>query len=111
MKNKLLQPIFIVYIFSFANCKGQPTFGENYLQVNKVIELPNVKGRLDHLDINLKDQVLYLSALGNNTVEAIDLEKSEIIHSITGLDEPQGVGYIPQTHEIIMAHGGNGACD
>jgi DNA-binding beta-propeller fold protein YncE len=110
MRNQFLPPILIIYIFSFASCKGQATFGEKYLQVSKIISLPNVKGRIDHLDINLKDQVVYVAALGNNTVEVVDLKSAEAIHSIRGLDEPQGVGYIPQTREIIIANGGNGDC-
>ena len=108
MRYKFLQIIFIA--FTFISCKGQKPFGENYLQLNKVIPLPNVIGRIDHLDINLKDQVIYVAALGNNSVEVVDLKNGKDIHSITALDEPQGVCYIPQTHEILIANGGNGDC-
>lgn len=108
MRYKFLQIIFIT--FTFISCKGQKPFGENYLQLNKVIPLPNVIGRIDHLDINLKDQVIYVAALGNNSVEVVDLKNGKDIHSITALDEPQGVCYIPQTHEILIANGGNGDC-
>jgi hypothetical protein len=108
MRNKFLQIIFIA--FTFISCKGQKPFGENYLQLNKLIPLPNVKGRIDHLDINLKDQVIYVAALSNNSVEVVDLKNGKDIHSITGLDEPQGVCYIPQHQEIFVANGGNGDC-
>jgi len=95
---------------SFSGCKGQETFGENSLRLIKIISLPGVKGRIDHLDINLKDQIVYIAALGSNSVEVVDLNKGRVLHSITGLDEPQGVGYIPQNHEIFIANGGNGDC-
>lgn len=72
--------------------------------------MPGVNGRIDHMDINLKDNVVYVAALGNNTLEVADLKSKKIIHSITGLSEPQGVGYIPQTQEIFVANGGNGEC-
>lgn len=72
--------------------------------------MPGVKGRIDHMDVNLKDKIVYVAALGNNTLEAIDLQAGKVIHSIKGLDEPQGVGYIPQTNEIFVANGGNGDC-
>jgi len=65
--------------------------------------MPGVKRRIDHLDVNLNDQVVYVAALGNNTLEAVDLHTGKVIHSIPGLDEPQGVGYIPQTGEIFVA--------
>ena len=108
MRNKFLQIIFIA--FTFISCEGQKPFGENYLQLNKLIPLQNVKGRIDHLDINLKDQVIYVAALGNNSVEVVDLKNGKDIHSINGLDEPQGVCYIPQHQEIFVANGGNGDC-
>ena len=110
MKNNFLPLIFILSVFYCTGCKAQQPFGENYLQVNKIIPLPNVKGRIDHLDINLKEQIVYMAALGNNSVEIVDLKKGKVIHSITGLDEPQGVCYIPGKQEIFVANGGNGDC-
>lgn len=94
----------------FADCNGQRVFGTGYLTLQRTISLPGVKGRIDHLAINLKDQTVYIAALGNNTVEVVDLKKGLDIHSITGLSEPQGVGYIPKTHELFVANGGNGNC-
>lgn len=110
MKYNFLSFILIACIFSFTSCKGQEPFGENYLKLIKKIPLQNVKGRIDHLDINLKEQIIYVAALGNNSVEAVDLKNGKVIHSITGLDEPQGVCYIPQHNEIFVANGGNGNC-
>jgi DNA-binding beta-propeller fold protein YncE len=97
-------------LFSFAGCKGQKSYGQKYLQLSGTISMPGVKGRIDHLDVNLKDQLLYVAALGNNTLEVADITNGKIIHHITGLDEPQGVCYIPATKEIMVANGGNGDC-
>ncbi len=102
--------ILFICIYSFTSCKSQSTFGEKYLQLSKTIALPNVKGRIDHLDINVKDRVIYIAALGNNSLEIVDLKNGKIVHSIHGLDEQQSVGYIPQTNEIFVANGGNGDC-
>lgn len=65
---------------------------------------------IDHMAINLKKQLLYVAALGNNSVEVIDLQKGVTVYSIKGLDEPQGVAYIPEHNEIVIANGGNGNC-
>ncbi|CAN5485984.1 hypothetical protein BH11BAC5_BH11BAC5_54970 [soil metagenome] len=92
------------------SCKAQPTFGTDYLKFEKVIVMPGLKGRIDHMDVNLKDKTIYIAALGNNTVEVVDIENGKLVHSIKGLDKPQGVGYIPQTNEIFIANGGNGDC-
>ncbi len=95
---------------SLSGCKGQQPYGTERLILEKVIVMPGVKGRIDHMDVNLKDQLVYIAALGNNTLEVADLQTGKIIRSINGLDEPQGVGYITQTHEIMVANGGNGDC-
>src|SRR5258707_9344548 len=95
---------------AFSGCAGQAPYGMDQLRLTKTIFLPGVKGRIDHLDVNLKDGMVYVAALGNNTVEVVDLIKGNAIHSIGGLDEPQGVGYIPQTQEIFVANGGSGDC-
>jgi len=110
MKIHHLLMIWLIFFNCLASCKGQPRYGDSLLKLDKTILLKDVKGRIDHMDINQEDQVIYVAALGNNTVEAVDLRNSKIIGSIKNLDEPQGVCYIPQHHEIFIANGGNGAC-
>jgi Uncharacterized conserved protein len=48
--------------------------------------------------------------LGNNSVEVIDLRRSERIRSITGLGSPQGVAYIPQLNRLFIANDKGGVC-
>jgi DNA-binding beta-propeller fold protein YncE len=110
MKYHLFHVFIFIGICSFTACKGQGSFGENYLPVARVIPMPAVKGRIDHVDVNLKDQIVYIAALGNNTLEVISLADGKVVHTISGLDEPQGVCYIPQTKEIFVANGGSGDC-
>ena len=101
---------YLFLICCFPGCKAQHPFGTEYLKLERVIEMPDVRGRIDHIAVNIKDQVIYVAALGNNSVEVIDLKKGVAIHSIKGLDEPQGVAYIPEHNEIVIANGGNGKC-
>jgi DNA-binding beta-propeller fold protein YncE len=95
-------------LINFYSCNAQKTTA-NILKPDKSIVL-SVKGRIDHMDVNLKDQIVYVAALGNNSLEVADLRSGKIIYSIRGLDEPQGVAYIPQTNEILVANGGTGDC-
>jgi DNA-binding beta-propeller fold protein YncE len=109
MKGRLTV-LLLTFCVGASGCSAQKPFGTDQLSLSRTISLPGVRGRIDHLDVNLKDRVVYIAALGNNTLEAVDLTSGKIIHSIQGLDEPQGIGYIPQSQEIIVANGGNGDC-
>src|SRR5262245_4741996 len=106
---KLLWNIFLMGLTSLTvNAHaGEPT----PLRLVQTIPLPNVEGRIDHMAVDLKDQRLFIAALGNNTVEVLDLRAGKRIRSITGLHEPQGVGFIPEFNKIFIANGKGGACD
>jgi len=101
--------LLFVALGCFNSCQGQES-GKQLLALQKEIALANVKGRIDHIDINPKDQIAYIAALGNNTLEAVDLKSGKVTGSITGLDEPQGVAYIANHQEILVANGGTGEC-
>jgi WD40 repeat protein len=72
------------------------------------IPLPDVEGRIDHLSIDIQGQRLFVAALGNNTVEVVDLKKGERIRTLTGFREPQGVLYIPESNKLFVTNGGDG---
>ena len=81
------------------------------LRVVQTIPLPNVKGRIDHLAVNLRGQRLFVAALGNDTVEVLDLQTGTPTRTIRGFHEPQGVIVIPEFKKIIVTNGGTGAVD
>lgn len=114
MRNRYMKGRLTVLLLAFcvgsSGCSAQKPFGTDQLSLTSTIPLPGVKGRIDHLDVDLKDRVVYVAALGNNTLEAVDLTTGKMIHTIKDLDEPQGIGYIPQSGEIVVANGGNGDC-
>lgn len=65
------------------------------------IALPGVYGRMDHYGLDTKRGVLIVSALGNNTVELISNWRR--IHTITGLEHPQGSLYVPAIDRIVVS--------
>src|ERR1700758_5117840 len=77
------------------------------LKLEKRIELPDVQGRIDHLSIDVKGQRLFVSALGNNTLEVIDLKSGR--KTISQLKEPQGVLYVAESDRIYVANGNDGS--
>ncbi len=58
--------------------------------LERSIPLPDVKGRIDHFAGDPAGHRLFVAALGNNTVEVLDLDRGKVVHSITGLAEPKG---------------------
>ena len=81
------------------------------LRLVQTIPLPHVEGRIDHLAVDLQGQRLFVAALGNNTLEVLDLKAGSHLHTITGLHEPQGVVFIPESNAIVVTHGQTGTCD
>src|SRR6185437_7681170 len=75
----------------------------------KTIPLPDVQGRIDHMSIDVKNQRFFMAALGNDTIEVIDLKAGKRIHTITGLHEPQGVLYLPDVNRLYVANGEDGS--
>jgi len=94
-----------------SSCNGQSEFGKNYLTLEKVIPMPDVSGRIDHLAANESLQMIYVAALGNNTVEIADLKSGKVIRTIRGLHEPQGVEYLSLTNSIFVSNGEGGSCN
>jgi hypothetical protein len=82
---------------------------ESPLVLESTISLDHVSGRIDHLAVDLARKHLFVAELGNNSVDAIDLTTQKIIHRISGLNEPQGIAYLPQPDIIVIANGGDGA--
>jgi DNA-binding beta-propeller fold protein YncE len=78
------------------------------LNLEKTIELPDVQGRIDHMSVDVKGQRLFVSALGNNTVEVIDIKAGKRVKTISGLAEPQGVLYIPTNDRLYVANAKDG---
>lgn len=80
------------------------------LKLKQTIPLPGVEGRIDHFAFDPAGERLFVCALGNNTVEVLDLRKGERVHSIIGLGAPQGVGYAPEFDRLFVATDKGGAC-
>ena len=78
------------------------------LKLAKTIPLPGVKGRFDHFAIDPKGQRLFVAALGNNTLEVVDIAAGKSLKSITGLRKPTGVLYLSEQNQIAVANGDDG---
>jgi hypothetical protein len=78
------------------------------MQLVRKIPLPNIEGRIDHMSV-CGDQ-LYVAAVGNNSLEIIDLQAGKIVQSIKDLPEAQGVRCSMKSNRIFVGTGGDGSC-
>src|SRR5215468_5400050 len=79
------------------------------LLLERTIPLPHVAGRIDHMAVDLARKRLIVAELGNGSVDVVDLESGKLLHRFGGMNEPQGVAYLPKPDLILIANGGNGA--
>jgi hypothetical protein len=92
------------------------TYGESVdaaaapLTLERSIELPGVEGRFDHAAIDLTTQRLFVAALGNDTLEVVDLAQGKRLHTIHGLSKPTGVLYLADLNLLVVAGGDDGTC-
>src|SRR5712664_616113 len=98
--------LFIVLLLFAGPVSGQ---ANPPLRLEKTIELPDVQGRIDHMSVDVAGGRLFVSALGNNTVEVIDIKAGTRIKTIGGLQEPQGVLYVPSSDRLYVANSKDGS--
>jgi DNA-binding beta-propeller fold protein YncE len=59
--------------------------------------------------LDASGQRLFVVALGNNSVEVLDLRTGQRVRSLTGFTEPQGVGFVPSPPRLFVSNGGDGS--
>jgi DNA-binding beta-propeller fold protein YncE len=99
----------LAFLLAFiASCNGAVTnaqesspSGSPPMVLTGAIPLPNVQGRIDHIAIDPKAR-LFVSALGNNTEEVIDIAAGIRSHTFTGIPNPQGVVYVPELNKLFV---------
>ena len=92
-----------------AEASAQTNSATAPLQLEAKIPLGAVRGRIDHLAIDLPRHRLFVAELGNDSVGIVDLNEGRVIKRLTGFKEPQGIGYVPATDTFFVANGGDGS--
>jgi hypothetical protein len=81
---------------------------ESPLVLEAKVPLGQVRGRIDHLAVDVAHQRLFVAELGNDTVGVVDLVHHVVLQTLSGLHEPQGIGYEPTTDTLYVANAGDG---
>ena len=98
----LLYPF--VAILALGLCTARAA-DQTPLELVATIPMPGVKGRIDHFAIDVKAHRLFVAALGNDTVEVLDVAGNRHEKSVAGFGEPQGLVHLPQSNRLFVANG------
>lgn len=79
------------------------------LQLEAKIPLGDIRGRIDHLAVDLGRQRLYVAELGNDSVGVVDIKEHRTIRTLAGFREPQGIAHVPSTDMVYVANAKDGS--
>src|SRR6266550_3875367 len=101
--------VLLLSLIDVSNASLGQSGASELFNLETTVPMADVQGRIDHLSIDLKGQRLFVAALGNSSLEVIDLKEKKQVNSIHGLAEPQGVAYIPSSNLVFVANGKDGS--
>ncbi len=106
-----MKPLMIVLLMVLAgSCSADAQSFDAHdarspLHLIRVIDLPDVKGRIDHMALDAARNQLFVAEYANGSVDQVDLATGKVVGRITGLHDPQGVAWLPAQQEIAVASG------
>jgi hypothetical protein len=77
------------------------------LTLEAKIPLGAVRGRIDHMAVDADRQLLFVAELGNDSVGIVNLKAGTVARRLSGLSEPQGVGWHAPTGALYVANAGD----
>jgi DNA-binding beta-propeller fold protein YncE len=96
--------VVIILIVSTIGVWGQ---AKEPLVLSQSIPLPALHdGDFDHFALDLAGRRLFLTAEKNAAVEVFDLQKNELIHSLTDIDEAHSMIYRGDLKKLFVVDGG-----
>src|SRR6266852_6233270 len=100
--------VVIVCAIGYAQTGSSQESAKQPLRLVQTISIPNVKGRLDHMDMDVKSKRLFVAGLENGTFEVVDLEAGKWVRSIPGFKKQQGALVVPEFNKVFLASGDDG---
>lgn len=101
--------VLIALLFATSSCANAQTYDprdpRSPLRLIRTIELPDVKGRIDHMALETGSGHLFIAENGNGSVDDVDLASGKVAGRIKGLHEPQAIAWLALQHEIAVTTG------
>jgi len=105
---KLLRIWLALLTLFLASLVGLSAQDKKALHLVQTIPMANVKGRIDHMDVDVKGKRLFVAGLENGSLEVVDLQAGKWSKSIPGFKKTQGVAYVPSLNKVFVASGDDG---
>ena len=88
-----------------------PTDESAPLVLVRIIPVPGVIGRFDHMAVDNNGGRVFAAVYGNDSVEVLDTARGTRAKSIQeGFIKPQMVAYLPDMNRIVVSSEGDGSC-
>src|SRR5260370_25665554 len=101
----------LAFVFCFLECARVASSQEGVkqpLRLVQAISIPRVKGRLDHMEVDVQGNRIFVAGLEKGTFEVVDLRAGSWTRSIPGFKKPQGALYVPELNKLFLASGDDG---
>ena len=100
---KMFSVVTLIVLASWST----PAYAQDHapLRLVQTIPMPNVKGRIDHMDVDVKGNRLFVAGLENGSLEVVDLHAGKWSKSIPGFKKTQGVAYLSSLNRVFVASG------
>lgn len=104
--------ITVLLLFSLCGAAQElPSDESAPLVLVRIIPIPGVVGRFDHMAVDNNGGRVFAAVYGNDSVEVLDTARGTRDKSIhEGFVKPQMVAYLPEMNRIVVSSEGDGSC-
>lgn len=104
----------VIALLLFSSCSAAqelPTDESAPLVLVRIIPIPGVTGRFDHMAVDNNTGRVFAAVYGNDSVEVLDTARGTRDKSIhEGFIKPQMVAFLPDMNRIVVSSEGDGSC-
>lgn len=97
--------VTVVVLVALAQTAISQLASKQLLRLVQTISMANIKGRLDHMYMDIKGNGLFVAGLENGSLEVLDLQSGKWLRSIHGFKKPQGALHIKELNKLFVASG------
>jgi hypothetical protein len=93
----------IVFLMTSVGITTRAQTGAPPLKLLQTIPLPGIDGAMDHMDMDVQGQRLFIPAEQAGLVEVVDVKNGKRLRTISSVRWPSTITYHPQSDEIFVS--------